>query len=185
MIIREIREIALETRNVRACEEIAAIASSNPETSFWLQAGVRNKPGIPVSSRVTSIIRLECRRNKWSNHPPTLTIWRKQSSTAIHPYIVARTKSLATADLRYALYINQPPPVPPLRPTTRTPESLRCVCTRVLSERDFQRVFTINFPLACVHKYVSTIFSKNTRQNAKSFIARFPFHRQQDYSSRD
>ncbi|KYN20406.1 hypothetical protein ALC57_07311 [Trachymyrmex cornetzi] len=68
---------------------------------------------IPVSSRVTSIIRLECRRNKWSNHPPTPTIWRKQSSTAIHPYIVARTKSLATADLRYALYINQPPPVPP------------------------------------------------------------------------
>ncbi|KYN01829.1 hypothetical protein ALC62_07301 [Cyphomyrmex costatus] len=70
------------------------------------------KPSIPVSSRVTSIIRLECRRNKWSNHPPTLTIWRKQSSTAIHPYIVARTKSLATADLRYALYINQPPPIP-------------------------------------------------------------------------
>ncbi|EFN70348.1 hypothetical protein EAG_11131 [Camponotus floridanus] len=65
---------------------------------------------------------LECRRNKWSNHPPTLTIWRKQSSTAIHPYIVARTKSLATADLRYALYINQLPPAPPPRTTIHTPK---------------------------------------------------------------
>ncbi|KYQ48948.1 hypothetical protein ALC60_12003 [Trachymyrmex zeteki] len=91
---------------------------------IFLITTVRNKPSIPVSSRVTSIIRLECRRNKWSNHPPTLTIWRKQSSTAIHPYIVARTKSLATADLRYALYINQPPPVPPLRTTIRTQKSL-------------------------------------------------------------
>lgn len=84
-----------------------------PKNIFPITRDIRNKPGIPVSSRVISIIRLECRRNKWSNHPPTLTIWRKQSSTAIHPYIVARTKSLATADLRYALYINQLPPAPP------------------------------------------------------------------------
>lgn len=88
---------------------------------IFLIITVRNKPSIPVSSRVTSIIRLECWRNKWSNHPPTLTIWRKQSSTAIHPYIVARTKSLATADLRYALYINQPPPPPLLSPPQRRP----------------------------------------------------------------
>lgn len=106
--------------------------------NIFLVTAVRNKPSIPVSSRVTSIIRLECRRNKWSNHPPTLTIWRKQSSTAIHPYIVARTKSLATVDLRYALYINQPP----LRATTRTQKSL---CIRDLSERDFQHYFCNKF----------------------------------------
>lgn len=121
-----------------SCDKILAIASSD----IFLVATVRNKPGIPVSSRVTSIIRLECRRNKWSNHPPTLTIWRKQSSTAIHPYIVARTKSLATADLRYALYINQPPPAPPLRATTRTQS--RCVYTRSLRKGFSNIIFTTN-----------------------------------------
>lgn len=103
-------------------------SASNRELQFRKHLSdyndIRKKPGIPIGSRVTSIIRLECRRNKWSNHPPTLTIWRKQSSTAIHPYIVARTKSLATADLRYALYINQLPPAPPLRTTIHIPKSL-------------------------------------------------------------
>lgn len=111
---------------------------------IFLITTVRNKPSIPVSSRVTSIIRLECRRNKWSNHPPTLTIWRKQSSTAIHPYIVARTKSLATADLRYALYINQPPPG--IAPSRDYAPKSRCVYAS--SQKGISNItFATNFML--------------------------------------
>lgn len=129
--------------NVLTCKSRQNI--SNRELQFRKRLSsyndIRNKPGIPVSSRVTSIIRLECRRNKWSNHPPTLTIWRKQSSTAIHPYIVARTKSLATADLRYALYINQLPPAPPPRTTIHT---LKSLCIHAISRKCISNFFMIN-----------------------------------------
>lgn len=116
---------------------------------IFLIITVRNKPSIPVSSRVTSIIRLECWRNKWSNHPPTLTIWRKQSSTAIHPYIVARTKSLATADLRYALYINQLPPPPPLSVIPSRDYTHPSHCVYAISQKGISNIiFATNFILS-------------------------------------
>jgi len=148
-------------------DKILTIASLQCRGIF-LVTTVRNKPSIPVSSRVTSIIRLECRRNKWSNHPPTLTIWRKQSSTAIHPYIVARTKSLATADLPLcALYQpTNPPRRHPLARLHARSES-RVYISRPLAqsgerdgERDFQHIFIINFMLL-LRMYLEIIFSKS------------------------
>lgn len=65
----------------------------------------------PPSSRIRSIIRLECRRNKW-NHPLPSSCEAQTippPPTAIHPYIVTRTKSRATDDSCYVLYGNHIP----------------------------------------------------------------------------